>query len=82
MNLIHSEYLPRLQDKKYPDILEVACDTGRVTAHLVNSKHDTLTATDLGPMIKVAKDIVQNDSIKWMPADANLDHVGIEISGS
>jgi len=65
------DLVSRLQEKKYPDILEIACGTGRVTAHLARSvKHDTLTATDLNPdMIKVAKDIVQNDSIKWMPAD-------------
>ena len=66
------DLVSRLQDKKYPDILEIACGTGRVTAHLARSvKHDTIIATDLNPdMIKVAKDIVQNDSIKWMPADA------------
>ena len=65
------DLVSRLQDKKYADILEIACGTGRVTAHLARSvKHDTLTATDLNPdMIKIAKDIVQNDSIKWMPAD-------------
>ena len=65
------DLVSRLQDKRYADILEIACGTGRVTAHLAKSvKHDTLTATDLNPdMIKVAKDIVQNDSIKWMPAD-------------
>ena len=65
------DLVSRLRDKKYPDILEIACGTGRVTAHLAKSvKHDTLTATDLNPdMIKVAKDIIQNDSINWMPAD-------------
>ena len=68
------DLISRLQDKKYADILEIACGTGRVTAHLSKSvKHDTLTATDLNPdMITVAKEIVRNNSIKWMPADAML----------
>ena len=66
------DLVSRLQDKKYPDILEIACGTGRVTSHLVKSvKHETITATDLNPdMITVAKEIVKNDTIKWMPADA------------
>jgi len=66
------DLVSRLQDKKYPDILEIACGTGRVTAHLAKKvKHDTLTATDLNPdMINIAKEIVRDDSIKWMPADA------------
>lgn len=67
-----SDLVSRLQDKKYPDILEIACGTGRVTAHLAKSvKHDTLTATDLNQdMIEVAKQKVKNDKIKWMQADA------------
>jgi len=66
------DMVSRLQDKKYPDILELACGTGRVTNHLaVSVKHDTLTATDLNPdMIKIAKTKVSNDNIKWMVADA------------
>jgi ubiquinone/menaquinone biosynthesis C-methylase UbiE len=62
----------RLQDKKYDDILEIACGTGRVTAHLAKKvQHDNLVATDLNPdMIEVAKAKVKNDKIKWMPADA------------
>ena len=66
------DLVSRLQDKKYPDILEIACGTGRVTAHLARSvKHDTLTATDLNPdMISIAKEIVKDDTVKWMPADA------------
>ena len=65
------DLVSRLQDKKYANILEIACGTGRVTSHLAKSvKHDAITATDLNPdMITIAKDIVQNDSIKWMPAD-------------
>jgi SAM-dependent methyltransferase len=55
------DLVSRLQDKKYPDILEIACGTGRVTAHLARSvKHDTITATDLNPdMITIAKEIVK-----------------------
>lgn len=66
------DLVSRLQDKKYANILEIACGTGRVTKHLARSvKHDTITATDLNAdMISVAKNIVQNDTIKWMPADA------------
>jgi len=66
------DLVSRLQDKKYSDILEIACGTGRVTKHLVTSvKHDTITATDLNvDMITVAKEIVHDDTIKWMPADA------------
>lgn len=66
------DLVARLQDKKYPDILEIACGTGRVTKHLAKSvKHDVLTATDLNPdMINIAKEIIRDDTIKWMPADA------------
>jgi ubiquinone/menaquinone biosynthesis C-methylase UbiE len=65
------DLVSRTQDKKYPDILELACGTGRVTNHLADSvEYDTLTATDLNPdMIKIAKTKVSNDSIKWMTAD-------------
>ncbi len=61
-----------LQDKKYNDILEIACGTGRVTNHLVKSvRHDTITATDLNPdMIDVAKEMVKDKSIQWQQADA------------
>ena len=66
------DLVSRLQDKKYNDILEIACGTGRVTKHLASSvKHNTLTATDLNPdMISIAKEKVSDTSIKWMPADA------------
>ena len=66
------DLVSRLQDKKYADILEIACGTGRVTKHLARSvKHDTLTATDLNPdMINVAKQIVPDIGMKWISADA------------
>ena len=66
------DLVSRLQDKKYNDILEIACGTGRVTAHIAKSvKHYTLTATDLNAdMITVAKGIIPDKNIKWMQADA------------
>src|SRR5215204_3845600 len=66
------DLISRLQDKKYADILEIACGTGRVTAHIAKSvKRDTLTATDLNPdMITVAKEIIHDKNIKWMTANA------------
>jgi ubiquinone/menaquinone biosynthesis C-methylase UbiE len=66
------DIVSRLQDKKYNEILELACGTGRVTSHLSKSvQHYTLTATDLNPdMIEVAKKIVLDERIKWLPADA------------
>jgi ubiquinone/menaquinone biosynthesis C-methylase UbiE len=66
------DLVSRLQDKKYSDILEIACGTGRVTSHLARSvKHDRITATDLNPdMISIAKEIVKDDTVKWMLADA------------
>ena len=66
------DLVSRLQDKKYNDILEIACGTGRVTKHLASSvRHNTITATDLNPdMINVAKEKVQDKNIKWMAADA------------
>ena len=66
------DLVSRLQDKKYNDILEIACGTGRVTAHLVRSvKHDSLTATDLNQdMIDIAKGIIKDKGIKWQQADA------------
>lgn len=66
------DLVSRLQDKKYDHILEIACGTGRVTAHLLKSvKHDSLTATDLNQdMIDIAKGIIRHNNIKWQQADA------------
>lgn len=66
------DLVSRLKDKKFNDILEIACGTGRVTKYLASSvKHDSLTATDLNPdMISVAKEKVPDKNIKWMQADA------------
>lgn len=66
------DLVSRLQDKKYNHILEIACGTGRVTAHLLRSvRHDSLTATDLNQdMIDIAKGIIKDESIQWQQADA------------
>ena len=66
------DIVSRLPDKKYNDILEIACGTGRVTNYLVESvEHDTITATDLNPdMIDVAKEMVKDKNILWKQADA------------
>jgi len=66
------DLVSRLQNKKYNDILEIACGTGRVTKHLALSvTHNTLTATDLNQdMIDIAKGIVKDETIKWRKADA------------
>lgn len=66
------DLVSRLQQSNYSDILEIACGTGRVTAHLVRSiKFDSFYATDLNPdMIEVAKGKVKHDKVRWMPANA------------
>ena len=66
------DIISRLKDKKYPNILELACGTGRVTANLAKSvNHDSLTATDLNKdMIEVAKKNVSDKNIQWQVADA------------
>ena len=66
------DLVSRLQHKKYNDILEIACGTGRVTAHLERSvQFDTLVATDLNPdMIDIARTKVKSNKIKWMQANA------------
>jgi ubiquinone/menaquinone biosynthesis C-methylase UbiE len=63
----------RIDKSKYHKVLELACGTGRVTKHLANmlGTGDELVATDLNPdMIAVAKDIVKDQKIHWMTADA------------
>lgn len=67
-----TELVSRLQKSEYSDILEIACGTGRVTAHLVRSiKFNSFFATDLNPdMIEVAKKKVKNDKVKWIIANA------------
>jgi len=67
-----NDLVSRLQGKAYNDILEIACGTGRVTAHLVKAvRFDNLVATDLNPdMLEVAREKVNSQKIKWMPADA------------
>lgn len=66
------DLVSRLQDGSYGDILEIACGTGRVTAHIAKTlEFDTLVATDLNTdMIEVAKQKVKDKNVKWMQADA------------
>lgn len=60
--------LPRIQNAK---ILELACGTGRVTAHLAKAlPQSQLIASDLNPdMIYVAQDRVKEGVEQWMVAD-------------
>ena len=63
----------RVQGKKYSDVLELACGTGRVTRHLKKALPDNtkLVATDLqADMIKVAAGALPNETINWQTADA------------
>jgi len=66
------DIVSRMENKKYSNILELACGTGRVTAHLSRSlAHDQLIATDLNKdMIEVAKQNVTDKNIQWQVADA------------
>src|SRR5690349_16679604 len=66
------DIISRLGNKKHQNILELACGTGRVTAHLAKDlQHDSLTATDLNKdMIEVAKQNVTDKNINWQVADA------------
>lgn len=55
------------------NILEIACGTGRVTKHLLNTLPSSgkLVATDLNAdMIAVAKTKVADDRVEWKVADA------------
>ena len=63
----------RISGKKYKEVLELACGTGRVTRHLkkVLPKEAKLVATDRhADMIKVAADSLPNENINWQTADA------------
>jgi SAM-dependent methyltransferase len=53
-------------------ILEIACGTGRVTAHLRESlRAADLTATDINPdMLDIAKKRLDRENIHWQQADA------------
>ena len=63
----------RIKDKKYTDVLELACGTGRVTNHLakVLPGNANFTATDLNPdMVETAKKKVRSErKILWETAD-------------
>src|ERR1700730_1723858 len=63
----------RIRGKKYKEVLELACGTGRVTRHLrqVLPAGAKLVATDLNAdMIKEAAALMPDESINWQTADA------------
>lgn len=67
------DIVERLKSRRLRSVLELACGTGRVTAHLVKllDEDGKLTATDLNAdMIAVAKQRVDNENIEWLVADA------------
>ena len=52
-------------------VLETACGTGRVTAHLRSKINGTITATDINPgMMAIAKNKLHDKKISWLEADA------------
>jgi ubiquinone/menaquinone biosynthesis C-methylase UbiE len=63
----------RIDKSSYHKVLELACGTGRVTKHLAGllAPGEQVVATDLNPdMIAVGKDMVKDEKIRWMTADA------------
>ncbi len=67
------DLIERIKVKKLKNVLELACGTGRVTAHLVKliAEDGKLVATDLnGDMIEVAKQNVDSYKVEWLVADA------------
>jgi ubiquinone/menaquinone biosynthesis C-methylase UbiE len=53
------------------NVLETACGTGRVTAHLRNNLQGAITATDINPgMMSTAKNKLKGKEITWLDADA------------
>lgn len=67
------DMMKRLPKASLNNVLEIACGTGRVTKHLLNTltENGKLVATDLNPdMIEVAKQKVADNRIEWQVADA------------
>ena len=63
----------KIRGKKYKNVLELACGTGRVTRHLrrVLPPDTKLVATDShADMLKVASESMPNENINWQTADA------------
>jgi ubiquinone/menaquinone biosynthesis C-methylase UbiE len=67
------DLIDRLKNDKIEHLLELACGTGRVTAHLVSliPAGGSLIATDLNPgMLEVAQSKIQNENVQWKIANA------------
>lgn len=58
-------------DRNDGRVLELACGTGRVTAHLVKKMNKaSLTVTDINPdMLSIAREKVKDSNIDWQTAD-------------
>jgi len=68
-----TDLVARLEPAGIKTVLEIACGTGRVTAHLREKLMEDarLVATDLNPdMIAIAKKILPDLQIEWSQADA------------
>lgn len=67
------DLVARMEGLKPHRVLELACGTGRVTAHLVKTLPASggLTATDLNEaMLAVAREKVADHRVRWQTADA------------
>jgi ubiquinone/menaquinone biosynthesis C-methylase UbiE len=68
-----ADLVERLRGAKFANVLELACGTGRLTAHLVTllDEKGRLSATDLNAdMIEIAKEKISDQRINWQVADA------------
>jgi ubiquinone/menaquinone biosynthesis C-methylase UbiE len=62
------DLLKKIGSKSYERVLELACGTGRVTAHLVNvlSQEGVLIASDLNAdKLTIAKQRVDDPKVQW-----------------
>ena len=68
------DLVERMEGDNYTAVLELACGTGRVTKHLLNkvAANGTLLATDLNEdMLRIARERLQDNRIRWQEADAH-----------
>jgi ubiquinone/menaquinone biosynthesis C-methylase UbiE len=65
------DVVSRIHVQKVKKVLELACGTGRVTKHLVQTLPDAeIVASDFNPdMIAIAENNAKSDNIKWMTID-------------